>query len=175
VTETITEISSQTNLLALNATIEAARAGAAGKGFAVAANEIKELAQQTAAATEDIKTRIAGVQSSTTSGITELEKVSHVIREVSEIVTTIATAIEGQSTVTKDIANSIGHASMGVADANLQVAQTSQASQEMARDITGVDSAAREMTDGSEQVRTSAGELTKVTEQLQTTVARFHV
>ena len=76
VTETITEISSQTNLLALNATIEAARAGTAGKGFAVVATEIKALAQQTAAATEDIKGRIAGVQSATAGGITEIGKVS---------------------------------------------------------------------------------------------------
>ncbi len=76
VTETITEISSQTNLLALNATIEAARAGSAGKGFAVVANEIKELAQQTAAATEDIKARVAGVQSSTAGGIAEIDKIT---------------------------------------------------------------------------------------------------
>ena len=76
VTETITEISSQTNLLALNATIEAARAGSAGKGFAVVATEIKALAQQTAAATQDIKARIAGVQSATEGGITEIGKVS---------------------------------------------------------------------------------------------------
>jgi methyl-accepting chemotaxis protein len=175
VTETITEISSQTNLLALNATIEAARAGAAGKGFAVVANEIKELAQQTAAATEDIKTRIAGVQSSTASGITEIERVSEVIHEVSQIVVTIATAIEEQATVTKDIASNIGQASVGVADANMRVAQTSQASQEIARNIADVDGAAREMADGSEQVRASAGELTRVAEQLQATVARFHV
>src|ERR671923_2528161 len=84
VTETITEISSQTNLLALNATIEAARAGSAGKGFAVVANEIKELAQQTATATEDIKNRIAGVQSSMAGGITEVERVSSVVHEVNE-------------------------------------------------------------------------------------------
>ena len=81
VTETITEISSQTNLLALNATIEAARAGSAGKGFAVVATEIKALAQQTAAATEDIKGRIAGVQSATAGGITEIGKVSQIIQE----------------------------------------------------------------------------------------------
>src|ERR1019366_8397648 len=95
VTETITEISAQTNLLALNATIEAARAGSAGKGFAVVANEIKALAQQTAAATEDIKGRVASVQSSTAGGIAEIEKISTVIHEVTEIVTSIATAIEG--------------------------------------------------------------------------------
>src|ERR1017187_5300530 len=108
VTETITEISSQTNLLALNATIEAARAGSAGKGFAVVANEIKGLAQQTAAATEDIKGRIAGVQSSTAGGIAEIGKVTQVIREVSDIVSAIAAAIEEQATVTKDIARNIG-------------------------------------------------------------------
>ncbi|MEO8661430.1 MAG: methyl-accepting chemotaxis protein, partial [Bryobacteraceae bacterium] len=118
VTETITEISSQTNLLALNATIEAARAGSAGKGFAVVANEIKELAQQTAAATEDIKSRIAGVQSSTGSGIAEIEKVSRVIHDVSDLVSSIAAAIEEQSAVTRDIARNIGEASRGVEEAN---------------------------------------------------------
>ena len=79
VTEAITEISSRTNLLALNATIEAARAGSAGKGFAVVATEIKALAKQTAAATEDIRTRIAGVQAATSGGIHEIEKISRVI------------------------------------------------------------------------------------------------
>ena len=92
VTETITEISSQTNLLALNATIEAARAGAAGKGFAVVATEIKVLAQQTAAATQDIKNRIQSVQTASAQGISEIGKVSRVIQEVSEIVGSIAAA-----------------------------------------------------------------------------------
>ena len=175
VTETITEISSQTNLLALNATIEAARAGAAGKGFAVVANEIKELAQQTAAATEDIKGRIASVQSSTSSGIAEIERISTVINDVSDIVTTIATAIEEQAAVTKDISRNIGDASHGVGEANLRVAEAAQVSQAIAKDIAGVDGAARDMADGSEQVRTAAGELSRAAETLQTTVARFKV
>jgi methyl-accepting chemotaxis protein len=175
VTETITEISSQTNLLALNATIEAARAGAAGKGFAVVANEIKELAQQTARATEDIKKRIAGVQTSASSGIAEIGKISHVIHEVSEIVSSIAAAIEEQATVTKDIAQSISHASEGVEDANSRVSETSQASREIAKEIAGVDSAARAMADGSEQVRTSAIELSTLAEQLKCVVAQFRV
>jgi methyl-accepting chemotaxis protein len=175
VTETITEISSQTNLLALNAPIEAARAGAAGKGFAVVANEIKELAKQTAAATEDIKGRIASVQSSTASGIAEIERISKVIDDVSDIVTTIATAIEEQAAVTKDISRNIGEASNGVGDANLRVAEASQVSQAIARDVAGVDGAARDMADGSEQVHTAAGGLSRVAEQLQTTVARFRV
>jgi methyl-accepting chemotaxis protein len=175
VTETITEISSQTNLLALNATIEAARAGSAGKGFAVVANEIKELAQQTARATEDIKTRIAGVQSSTAGGIAEIEKVSQVIREVSEIVASIAAAIEEQATVTKDIARNIGEASSGVRDANLRVSESSEATKDIARQIVGVDHAARQMADGSQQVSGSATELSRVAESLQGTVERFRV
>jgi methyl-accepting chemotaxis protein len=175
VTETITEISSQTNLLALNATIEAARAGAAGKGFAVVANEIKELAQQTAAATEDIKGRIASVQSSTSSGIAEIEKISKVINDVSDIVTTIATAIEEQAAVTKDISRNIGEASSEVGNANIRVAEASQVSQAIAKDIAGVDGAARDMAEGSEQVRTAAGDLSRAAETLQTTVAHFKV
>ena len=165
VTEAITEISSQTNLLALNATIEAARAGSAGKGFAVVANEIKELAKQTAAATEDIKARIAGVQSSTAGGIAEIEKVSHVIHEVSDIVASIAAAIEEQATVTKDIARNIGEATTGVRDANLRVAESAQATQDIAKEIAGVDVAARQMAEGSEQVRASATDLSKLAEQ----------
>ena len=126
VTETISEISSQTNLLALNATIEAARAGAAGKGFAVVAGEIKALAQQTATATEDIKSRISGVQNSTSSGIAEIEKISRVIFEVSDIVGSIAAAIEEQTVSTKDIARNIAEASFGVNDVNERIAQSSE-------------------------------------------------
>ncbi len=175
VTETITEISSQTNLLALNATIEAARAGSAGKGFAVVATEIKALAQQTAAATEDIKARIAGVQDATSGGITEIEKVSNVIREVSDIVASIAAAIEEQATATKDIARNVAEASAGVTDANTRVSQTSTVSREIAKDIVDVDHAAGDMASGSDHVRTSASELSVVAERLKETAGRFHV
>ena len=174
VTETITEISSQTNLLALNATIEAARAGSAGKGFAVVATEIKALAQQTAAATEDIKARIAGVQSATAGGITEIEKISHVILEVSAIVASIAAAIEEQSTATQHIARNIAEASVGVTDANTRVAETSHVSREIAKDIVSVDQSAKEMSSGSDHVRTSAGALSMVAETLRVSVSHFH-
>jgi methyl-accepting chemotaxis protein len=175
VTQTISEISSQTNLLALNATIEAARAGSAGKGFAVVANEIKELAQQTAAATEDIKTRVAGVQSSTAGGIAEIENISSVIHEVTEIVTSIAAAIEEQATATKDIARNIAEASTGVRDANLRVSESSQATQEITKEIAVVDCAAGQMAEGSGQVRSSASELSLVAEHLLAAMSRFQV
>ena len=175
VTEVITEISSQTNLLALNATIEAARAGAAGKGFAVVANEIKALAQQTAAATEDIKARIGGVQSSTAQGVSEIKKVTDVIHQVSDIVGSIAAAIEEQATATKNIARNIAEASIGVQDANLRVAESAQVSTPIATDIVVVHRAATDMANGSEHVSASATELANVAGKLKLAVAGFHV
>ena len=175
VTETISEISSQTNLLALNATIEAARAGAAGKGFAVVANEIKALAQQTAAATEDIKGRVASVQSSTAGGIAEIAKISTVIHEVSDIVSSIAAAIEQQAMATKEISRNIAEASTGVGDANLRVAESSVATQEIAKEIVVVDRAAEQMAEGSGQVRNSASELSNVAEHLLQAMSKFQV
>jgi methyl-accepting chemotaxis protein len=132
------------------------------------------LAQQTAAATEDIKGRIAGVQSATAGGITEIEKVSHVISEVSAIVASIAAAIEEQSVATKDIARNIAEASVGLNDANARVAETSHVSREIAKDIVSVDHAAGEMASGSDHVRSSALGLSTVAEELKVTVGRFH-
>jgi methyl-accepting chemotaxis protein len=175
VTETITEISSQTNLLALNAAIEAARAGNAGKGFAVVASEIKALAQQAAAATEDIREKIARVQTSTTGGILEIGRISGVIVEVSQIVGSIAAAIEEQSVTTRSIAQNIAEASNGAAESNRHVAESSQASSEIAKEIAAVDDATGQIAAGSEQVRISATELSTVAEGLQATVRRFKV
>jgi methyl-accepting chemotaxis protein len=173
VTETISNISAQTNLLALNATIEAARAGSAGKGFAVVANEIKDLASQTAAATEDIKARVSGIQSSTAATIADIAGISKTVREVSEIVSSIATAIEEQAAVTKDIAGNIAQASMGVMNATSQVARSSEVSTQIAGDIETVNRAAGEAASGSVQVQTGADELSKLAEQLRHSVQQF--
>jgi methyl-accepting chemotaxis protein len=175
VTETISAISAQTNLLALNATIEAARAGAAGKGFAVVANEIKELAQQTAAATEDIKVRIEGIQGSTSMTVVDIEKISHVIQEVNEIVSTIAAAIEEQSVVTKDIASNVGQASQGIQEVNERVTETSSVANTVAHNVAEVNQSSGEISSSSSQVLLSSEELSRLAEQLQELTSQFKV
>ncbi len=173
VTETITEISSQTNLLALNATIEAARAGTAGKGFAVVAGEIKELARQTAEATEDIKRRISGIQTSTGSAISDIAQITQVIQEVGNLVNSIAAGIEEQSVVTRDVAGNIAQASAEVNDANDQLAQTASVSQAIAKDVAAVNLTVDEIRQGNDQVRVSASQLSELAQQLDEMIEKF--
>jgi len=175
VTETITEISEQTNLLALNATIEAARAGEAGKGFAVVANEIKELARQTAEATNEISKRIEGIQDSISGTITDIEQVPKVINEVNEIVSTIATAVEEQSVTTKEIATNVSQASQGVQEMTENVAQSSTVSADLSREVSEVNRSSGEIASSSSQVNLSAVDLSKISEHLKSLVGQFKV
>ena len=175
VTEVITEISEQTNLLALNATIEAARAGEAGKGFAVVANEIKELAKQTAQATQEIKNKIDGIQSSTSDTVGKIKQIHEVIIDVNEIVSTIATAVEEQSAATQEISNNVSQASQGIEEVNTNIAQSSVVSGEISRDIAGVDVSAKEMATSSSQVYVSAQDLKKLAARLAQTAAQFKI
>jgi methyl-accepting chemotaxis protein len=173
VTETITEISEQTNLLALNATIEAARAGDAGKGFAVVANEIKELARQTAEATQDIKDRINKIQSSTSGAVTQVEGISKVINDVNEIVSTIATAVEEQSVTTREIAGNVSQASGGIQEVSENIAQLSTVAGEIAADISDVNQSSNDMSNSSSHVDMRSQELSKLAAQLKDMVGKF--
>lgn len=175
VTESITEISSQTNLLALNATIEAARAGEVGKGFAVVANEIKELARQTASATENIKFKISSVQDSAGGAIRDIEQIGGIIDEVRNIVNTIASAIEEQAAITKDVATNISQASEGVHEANEQVTQTATVSQEIAQDIAGVNFSVTEISREGEMVLSASTDLNRLAQDLKNLVEKFKV
>jgi methyl-accepting chemotaxis protein len=173
VTESITTISAQTNLLALNATIEAARAGIAGKGFTVVATEIKELAQQTAAATEGIREKIDNIQSSTAETVEEIEKISRVIQDVDGIIGTTAGAIEQQSLAIQDIAANIAQAAHGLQEVNENVAQSSGVADIIAKEIAETNRSVGEISTGSARVFASAEELSRLAINLELMAARF--
>ena len=175
VIETITDISEQVNLLALNATIEAARAGEAGKGFAVVANEIKELAKQTAEATQDIKDKIEGIQGITTTTVNDISEITQVITDVNDVVSTIATAVEEQSAATREIASNVAQASRGIQEVNENVSQSSSVSGEISEDIAGVSLSMNEMSTSSSQVNLSARDLSKLSENLKQMVEQFKI
>ena len=175
VTEVITDISEQINLLALNATIEAARAGEAGKGFAVVANEIKELAKQTAEATQEIKSQIDGIQGSTSATVNQISQITTVISEVNEIVGTIATAVEEQAVTSQEIAGNISQASQGIQDVNDNVGQSSVVSGTISGDIAEVNQSVQEITNSAGQVNMNVEELSKMAGNLQALVGRFKV
>jgi methyl-accepting chemotaxis protein len=175
VLETISEISDQVDLLALNATIEAARAGDAGKGFAVVASEIKELAKQTAIATDLIKDRIEEIQKTTTATIAEIGNISKVVTENSSIVNTIATAVEEQAVTANEISQNIAQISQGIQEINENVAQSSTVSAEIARDIADVNNAATEMSENSNRVSLNAGRLNDLSGGFSKLVATFKV
>ncbi len=175
VTDAITDISDKTNLLALNATIEAARAGEAGKGFAVVATEIKELAAQTIQATENIKNQISGIQDSSRGSISSIDKIVNIINQVNDIIKTITTAMEEQSTTTQKITTNITHTSQGIAEINENVNQSASISGEISRDITQVSEAAEQISGKSSAVTEQAAQLKELSSALKKIVTSFKI
>ena len=175
VSDTISDISEQTNLLALNATIEAARAGEAGKGFAVVAGEIKALAQQTAQATEEISSKISGVQATTNDSVDAIKAIVEIINEINSIVSSVAVAIEEQSATTQEIANNVSHAAQGLDSVNESVGQASGVADDVTRNIYDVSQATDEMKTGSHQVMTRAKELSTLAGELKEMMSRFKI
>jgi methyl-accepting chemotaxis protein len=156
VIEVITSIAEQTNLLALNATIEAARAGEAGKGFAVVANEVKELAKQTATATEEISSKIAAIQGDSGEAVAAIGEIGEVIEKIADMQTTIASAVEEQTATTNEIARSVNEAAAGSA--------------QIAENITSVATAAGEAAQGAGRAQEAATDLREVAKDLQAVV-----
>jgi methyl-accepting chemotaxis protein len=159
VIKVITSIAQQTNLLALNATIEAARAGEAGKGFAVVANEVKELAKETAKATEDISRKIEAIQGDTKGAVAAIGQISSVIVQINDIQNTIASAVEEQSATTNEISRNLAEAAHGSTD--------------ITRNIGGVAEAARSTTAGATDTQKSAQSLERMSAELQGLIAQF--
>ncbi|MBN1603561.1 MAG: methyl-accepting chemotaxis protein [Chitinispirillaceae bacterium] len=175
IVDLINDIADQTNLLALNATIEAASAGDAGKGFSVVANEVKELAKQTAHATDEIQKQIEGMQSSTESAQIAIEQVTRVIEEVNIISQSIVSTVEEQSVTINEIAKTINNVNNSTLEVARNVAESAKGLSEVSTTIGMVSNVVSDTTRGIMQVNLSADELATLSENLKKLLSQFKI
>lgn len=173
VIQVIQDIAEQTNLLALNATIEAARAGEAGKGFAVVATEVKELAKQTAAATDDIRRRIEGIQGSTGDAVHAIREISQVIGNVNEVSRTIAAAVEEQRIMSRQISETVGQTAIASETVAKGVSESAIASEEITQNISRVDKVLQSTAAGAAQSKSAGDNFSKLSSDMRGLVSRF--
>lgn len=173
--EAITAISAQTNLLALNATIEAARAGASGKGFAVAANEIKDLARQTDDAAEEIRGKIGSIQGAVVDTVDEIGRVSAAFSTSRLAMESIAAAIEEQSSVIRDVSSAVSRGAGSIKELAYQSASNTEASKDIAQSLAVVKAETDRNNALIQQVKGAAGELKTIAEELASAFSRFRI
>ncbi len=174
VIEVIQDIAEQTNLLALNATIEAARAGEAGKGFAVVATEVKELAKQTATATDDIRSRIEAIQAATNEAVQAIGEIEAVIRNVNDVSRTIASAVEEQRITTTEISRNVAETTQAVDTVSRSIAESATASREITQNMVKVDEASRQTSVGASSAKDAGEELLALANDLQGLVRQLN-
>jgi methyl-accepting chemotaxis protein len=175
VIEVINDIADQTNLLALNATIEAASAGDAGKGFAVVANEVKELAKQTAQATEQISKQIEEMQASTGSAVTAIEEITKIIEQINSISYTIVSSVEEQTATVNEIAKNVGGASLAATEIAKNVGESAKGLSDVSINIQGVSKSAIDTAGGIQNIKRSSQDLARLAGNFQKIVAQFKV
>ena len=175
VIDVIQDIAEQTNLLALNATIESARAGDAGKGFAVVAGEVKELARQTAAATDDIRDRIQGIQRSTSEAIESVREIGNVIGRINDTSRSIASAVEQQNATTKQIAANVSETAAASEAVSRGVSESANASLEITQNITAVSDVLETTAIGVQKSKESGEAFGQLAQQMEEAFSQFTI